>query len=125
MNLRFGLAGGLLVLLGLAHTWLGETALLMRLFKRTDFPKIFGSEFYTRRILRFAWHLTTIVWLAVGALFLPLSASPADATAKLVAKVFAVVFLVSGLYSIWAVHARHFSSVVFLSVAVLPWMGSR
>jgi hypothetical protein len=81
-NLYFVLAGCLLVLLGIAHSWLGERALLIPLLKRSDLPKLFGDEFYTRRILRLAWHLTSLAWIAMGAVFIFLSPSRPDSSAR-------------------------------------------
>ena len=48
------LAALLIVLLGLAHSILGERYILGRLFRRSDLPKIFGSADFTVRTLRFA-----------------------------------------------------------------------
>jgi hypothetical protein len=125
MNLCFAAAGTLLILLGIAHSWLGEQALLVRLFRRTGLPKLFGDEFYTRRTLRFAWHLTTITWVGTGAVFLLMAVHKPEESAMLVANIFAIVFLFSGLFSVAALHGRHLSWVVFLLVAVLLWIGAR
>jgi hypothetical protein len=51
------IAAGLAVLLGVAHSYLGERYILVRLFKRSDLPKLFGGQEFTRHTLRFAWHL--------------------------------------------------------------------
>ena len=56
------LAAGLVLLVGLAHSYLGERYILIRLFRRSDLPHLFGSDVFTRRTLRFAWHLTTVAW---------------------------------------------------------------
>lgn len=45
--------------LGLAHSVLGERYILRRLLRRPDLPALFGSDDFTKRTLRFAWHLTT------------------------------------------------------------------
>ena len=58
----------LIVVLGLAHSVLGERYILIRLFRRTDLPKIFGSTDFTVRTLRFAWHITTVAWFGLAAL---------------------------------------------------------
>lgn len=47
---------------GAAHSYLGERYILIRLFRRPDLPHLFGSDLFTRRTLRFAWHLTTLAW---------------------------------------------------------------
>ncbi len=40
---------------GAAHSYLGERYILTRLFRRQDLPKLFGSDWFTRRTLRFAF----------------------------------------------------------------------
>ncbi len=55
-----------LVTLAVAHSVLGETDILRPLFSATwsiDVPR-----WATERILRFAWHLTSIAWLALAAI---------------------------------------------------------
>jgi hypothetical protein len=34
---------------GLAHSCLGERAILIRLFRRPNLPRLFGSDVFTRR----------------------------------------------------------------------------
>ncbi|HSC80175.1 MAG TPA: hypothetical protein VLC08_07470, partial [Chitinolyticbacter sp.] len=67
------LAALLAGLLGLAHSVLGECYILIRLFRRQDLPKLFGSQDFTLRTLRFAWHLTTLAWWGFAALLLALA----------------------------------------------------
>jgi hypothetical protein len=55
-----------LVALAVAHSVLGETGILRPLFAASwsiDLPR-----WATERILRFAWHLTSIAWLALAAI---------------------------------------------------------
>lgn len=63
-----GLAASGFVLLAVAHSILGETDILRPLFAaqwETELPR-WGVE----RILRFAWHVTSIAWLGLAALIL-------------------------------------------------------
>ena len=62
------LAALLIVALGLAHSVLGERYILVRLFRRSDLPKIFGSSDFTVQTLRFAWHITTVAWFGLAGL---------------------------------------------------------
>jgi len=48
------IAAALCFALGLAHSVLGERYILVHLFRRTDLPKLFGDDRFTRRTLRFA-----------------------------------------------------------------------
>ena len=53
----------LLVLTGLAHSYLGERDILIRLFKRDNVPKLFGGTDFTTGTLRSVWHPLTIDFL--------------------------------------------------------------
>ena len=46
------LAAVLCFAVGLAHSVLGERYILVRLFRRTDLPKLFGGTEFTVRTLR-------------------------------------------------------------------------
>ncbi len=68
------LAGGMLVLLALAHSVLGEGAILRPLFAQAwtvDEPR-----WAVERILRFAWHLTSVAWLALAAIVVDVPVLP-------------------------------------------------
>ena len=117
----FAVAAVLLVLLGLAHSYLGERYILVRLFRRSGLPKLFGSETFTRRTLRFAWHLTTVAWFGFAALLLVLRSSPA-ASVRAQGQVLTVTFALSGLVALVGSRGRHPSWIVFLVVAGLVWL---
>ena len=63
----------LLLIIGLIHSYLGEKYLLIRLFRRDNLPKLLGSDWFTKRVLRFAWHLTTLAWWGFSAILYVLS----------------------------------------------------
>ena len=62
MNISLVIGAVLAVLIGVAHSVLGERFLLVRLCQRDNLPHLLGSDAFTRQTLRFAWHLTTIAW---------------------------------------------------------------
>ncbi len=117
----FAAAAGLLILLGVAHSYLGERYILIRLFRRPDLPKLGGSDVFTRRTLRFAWHLTSVAWWGFAALLLTLrGASTADT--RTLAYVIAVTSAVSGVVALLGSRGRHPSWIVFLAIATLVWL---
>jgi len=63
-----GIAALLAVVVGAAHSVLGELFILTRLFRRDDLPVLFGSPEFTQRTLRFTWHLTTVAWWGLAAI---------------------------------------------------------
>jgi hypothetical protein len=113
-------AAALIVATGLAHSYLGERYILMRLFKREDLPKLFGSAEFTIGTLRFAWHLTTVAWWGLAYLVF-LAAGPA-LSPRSVLQAVAVVSLVSAAFPIYFTRGRHLSWVVFLAVSALLYV---
>ena len=112
------LAAGLLVAVGLAHSLLGERYVLRRLFRR-DLPKLFGDDTFTKRTLRFAWHVTTVAWWGIAGL-LVWGLGDAQASLRWVAATFAA----TGLVALVGSRGRHLSWVVFFAVAGLTWWAS-
>jgi hypothetical protein len=111
------LACVLLFLTGLAHSYLGERYLLMRLFKRDNLPHLFGSTVFTIGTLRFAWHLTTVAWWGMGALLYIAAAGPIGR--EQILTVFGITALISAAFPIYFTRGRHLSWIIFLAVGVL------
>lgn len=118
------LAAGLSAALALAHSYLGERYILVRLFRRRDLPKLFGGTEFTRRTLRFAWHLTSVAWLGFAVLLVQGASYAASERAR-VGVVLAVTFAVSGLVTLVGSRGRHLAWPVFLAIAALAWFGTQ
>lgn len=112
-------AAVLMVALGLAHSYLGERYILMRLFRRDNLPQLFGGTAFTTGTLRFVWHLITVVWLGIAVLVFQASGEPLQT--RFVLQVFSLVSLCSGLLPLVFTRGRHLSWVVFFGVAALLW----
>jgi hypothetical protein len=115
-------AATLAVLLAAAHSFLGERYILIRLFRREDLPKLFGSAEFTKQTLRLAWHLTTVLALGFAGLLVAL-AVPGGATRGMQAGIIAVTAALSGIVALIGSRGRHLSWVIFFAVAALTWMG--
>lgn len=124
MNVPLLIAGLLSVMIGLAHSVLGERLLLGPLFRHGDLPKLLGSGSFARRTLRFAWHLTTVLLAAIGAIVMALSTASLDPQAMWILRVLAVTFAACSLVSLIGARAKHFSRWVFLIIAALLWLGA-
>ena len=109
----------LLFLTGVAHSYLGERYILIRLFKRDNLPRLFGGTDFTTGTLRFVWHLLTIAWWGVAALVFQASAQPLESGTVL--EVFSVVAFFSGVLAFFFTRGRHLSWIVFFTVAALLW----
>ncbi len=110
--------------IGLVHSWLGEKYILGRLFRRQDLPRLFGSDWFTRRTLRFAWHLTTIAWWGFGSILLVYAASDTGDTRGPVLVTISLTFLLSAIVAAGFTRGRHFSWIAFLVIAALCWFAA-
>ncbi len=102
---------------GLAHSYLGERYLLMRLFRRDDLPRLFGGTRFTTGTLRFVWHLLTVVWWGIAVLTLRASGQALDS--RNVLGVFSTVALASAVLPFVLTRGKHLSWIVFLVIGVL------
>ena len=123
MSLLYLLAALLAFAVGVAHSFLGEKYILIRLFRRGELPKLFGGTEFTARTLRFAWHLTSVAWWGAAALLFLLAQGPISSAA--VSGVLAAVFLVSAGITVIVSHGRHLSWLVFLAIGVIALYGTR
>lgn len=101
-------SSGILVALALLHSMLGENAILKPLFARHW--EIGIERYAVERILRFAWHLTSLAWVALAAILLGFSASEVIAW-TCVASGALVFFMLRG----------HLAWPLFVLAALLVW----
>jgi hypothetical protein len=107
--------------LGVAHSYLGERYILMRLFRRGNLPDLFRNTEFTKRTLRLAWHIMTV--LAFGfAMLLAVLASPGGGGIRTMIGIIAATFAFCGLLSLVISRARHLSWIVFFAIAGLTWI---
>ena len=125
MNAALVCASGLILALGAVHSILGERYILIRLFRRSDLPRLFGSDLFTRRTLRFAWHLTTLAWLGIAALLL-VAARPGVGTLALrqIGALLAATSLASAVATFVGSRGQHLAWLVFLAISALSWFGT-
>jgi len=104
--------------IGAVHSFLGEKYILIRLFRREDLPKLLGSDWFTKRVLRFAWHITTIAWWGFASIMYLLT-RPSENLKQELLLVTALVFLLSGLFSAGFTKGKHISWVVFWGISAV------
>jgi hypothetical protein len=124
VNTPFVIAAVLIALVGLAHSYLGERYILIRLFRRGNLPDLFRKADFTRRTLRLAWHITTLLAFGFAALLLVLASRNVDEIRPL-ARIISATFALSGLLSLVVSRARHLSWIAFFAVAALVWAGQQ
>jgi hypothetical protein len=108
------LAGFLAIIVGVAHSVLGERYILTRLFRRGDLPKLFGGTEFTERTLRFAWHVTSIAWWGFAAVLFQLAVGPVSN--RNIATVVGVTFCTTAFVVLVASRGRHLAWPVFLFI---------
>lgn len=118
----FYFAAVLIFILGIAHSYLGERYILIRLFRREDLPKLFGGTEFTKNTLRFAWHITTVAWF--GFSFMLIYLAIGEITTKIVGNIIGLTFLIHFLIALIASKGRHLSWVVFLGISLSSFYAS-
>jgi hypothetical protein len=110
----------LLFALGLAHSWLGERYIVGPLLRRSDLPRLFGDDGFTRATIRYAWHLTTLAWWGLATVLVVVSGAMTTVpVGDGLLLALAVTFFCSGLLGLLATRGRHLSWIVLLALAVL------
>ena len=107
----------LLLIMGVAHSYLGERYVLIRLSKRENLPKVLGSTAFTVGTLRFVWHLTTVAWGALA--FLVLSVGNGAISRDHVLTVIGITSLGSSALPLYFTRGKHLSWVIFVIVGAL------
>lgn len=117
------IAAFLIAAIGFAHSYLGERYLLVRLFRRNDLPKLFGSSEFTVRTLRFAWHITSVAWLGLAAVLVLLAHPPVAPPA--IGLAIGVTFLAHSAIAFGGSRGKHYSWIVFLAIGAITIYATR
>lgn len=112
----------LLLFIGFVHSYLGEKHILIRLFRRDNLPKLLGSDWFTKRVLRFAWHLTTLAWWGFAFILYFLS-TPSENIRSEILITIAVIFTLSGVVSLCFTRGKHLSWLIFFIIASTSFYG--
>lgn len=95
--------------LAVAHSYLGERFVVRRMLRR-DQPRLFGSDDFTKRTLRFQWHLLSVAWVGMGALLVVVPES---------ALVVGVAMLASAGIALAASRGKHLAWIVMAAIGGL------
>ena len=123
MNTPFVIAAVLLVLLVMAHSFLGERLIFRELFSLPDLPSLLGTQDFMRQTLRFTWHTTSVLGVVIALTLVFLATTPESPARDQIARAIAAGLSVAGLLSGIVAHGKHFSWAVFLVCAALVWFG--
>jgi len=119
MNPQLAIAALLSATLAVGHSWLGERLILQPILGLEELPKLRGSRRGMQKIVRFAWHLTSLYFLAIGAILFYYSRGTSDPT---VIRVIAITSFISSIVTAAVSRGRHYAWVVFLAIGILSWL---
>ena len=112
------LAAAFCLLIGIAHSYLGERFILTRLFKRDNLPKLFGNDHFTKGTLRFCWHIMTFAVWGFGILIWLVAMEYQNLTQAILITC-SVVFLASAIVSFAFTKAKHLSWIFLLAISII------
>ena len=112
-----------IVIVAAIHSLLGEKLIIGPVLK-LNLPHILGSDFLTKRTLRFAWHLMSVAAFGFAAILFFYAFQVMTFQSSFTAKIIAAVFILSSSVSAIVAHGRHFSWWAFLFIGILTWLGS-
>jgi hypothetical protein len=98
-----------LTVLAIFHSYLGERYLLQPLLRWPNFPRLAIGEPFAKGTLRFAWHLTSLAWLALAAMAIRGECSRV---------LLAIMLALSGILAHAFTRGRHAAWAVFIVGAV-------
>ena len=117
-------AAVLCFLIGIIHSYLGERFILIPLFRGDKVPHLFGSAFFPKRTLRFAWHITTLTSWGYGYLLWEIAAGQENLVQPVLNTV-GVVFFLSGAFAFSSTKGKHLSWAVFWVIAGIAYYVAR
>jgi hypothetical protein len=119
LNMSLVAAAVLTVAVGAVHSGLGEKRLIGPLLAPEKRHGILAASAFSRGVLRFAWHITTLAWWGLAAILIALARVPVDGVATQILLIIAVMFGITGLITLTASRGRHLAWPVFIAIAAL------
>lgn len=111
-------AAGLTLGVVALHSLAGERRLIRPLLASSALPDLGHGLWYTRTLIRAAWHVTSLAWLGLAAVMLTAALQPALAAPVWILPV-ALTFGLSGLVSLVASKGRHPGWLGLLPISAL------
>ena len=118
-------AGVLMILIGVAHSVIGEILIFRQLRAGAIVPLLAPAPLRERhlRILWANWHLTSALGWGLAALLILIAVAPDPSSYALQVRTIAVVTLAGSLLVLYATRGRHPGWIGLLVAAILAWLG--
>ncbi len=117
-NLALLVAGVIMGVASLIHSWLGERRLIGPLLSAEHRSGPLAERPAARQVFRLAWHLTSLAWLAIGAILVALALSPPARLGESVLLIIVALLWLNGLTFVFGVGVRHIASPLFVAAAI-------
>jgi hypothetical protein len=111
------LAAILMVVAGIAHSYLGERGFMQRLLALPGLPLLRKDRGFTERVLRVIWHAPSLYWAATGVILIIIASNPANPL-RAIGLVLAATMLAMALACIYC-GWRHPAISIFFAAGVL------
>ena len=117
-------AGVLMILIGIAHSVIGEILIFRQLRAGTIVPLLPPPPLRERhlRILWANWHLTSALGWGLAALLILIAVAPDPSSYALHVRIIAIATLAGSLLVLYATRGRHPGWIGLLVAAVLAWL---
>ena len=106
-NLPLAAAAALTVFIGIVHSWLGEVRLITPMLAPGKRHSILEKSEFARRVIRFAWHITSLAWWGFAAILAAFATGPLAGHDRIVLIVIGATFAISGLLTLVSSRGRH------------------
>lgn len=117
-------AAGTTIFIAAAHSYLGEKRIFPRLLDREPPPTLGGSASLMRSIVRWAWHLTSLAWVALAFIVIALLNDPSQLR-QFIGAIVAGYLGIGAVVTFATTRGRHIAWPFFLVAAVATWLGTR
>jgi hypothetical protein len=111
------LAACLMIVAGIAHSYLGERGFLPRLLAMPGLPLLRRDRGFTERVIRVVWHALSLYWWCAAVVLAIIAMQPANPL-RAIALTLAATILATGLACIYC-GWRHPAISIFLAAAAL------
>jgi hypothetical protein len=128
MNVFLLIAAAILFFTGIMHTvlaeWKGERTLVRRITQSRLLDSGDAQDLLARRIVRLAWHLTSLTWCGIAVALTYLAFVEQTDSSKIVVRILGSTFLLHSALSLLIARGKHTSWYLFLIVSVFCFLGT-
>ncbi len=128
MNVFLLFGAAVLFFVGVMHTvlaeWQGERRLVRRITRSRLLDSGDAQDLLARRIVRLAWHLTSVTWCGIAAALAYVSFAEQTESLLVVVRILGLTFLLHTVLSLVIARGKHPSWHLFLIVSVCCFLAT-